>query len=64
MFDGVAQATVVVGEEVAEPLPALFLAVTTTSTASPASLGARVYELPVAPEILLQLAPEESQSCH
>jgi hypothetical protein len=56
--------TTPLGLELADPLPLAFVAVTTTSTVEPTSLAAPVYVAAVAPEMFVQFAPDESQSCH
>jgi hypothetical protein len=56
--------TVDVCVAVASPLPDMFESVTTTRMVSPMSLFASVYVSEVAPEMLVQLAPEVLQSSH
>ena len=51
-------------EEVEGVDPPLLLAVTTTRTVWPTSVPVRAWLLAVAPEMLVQLAPEVLQSCH
>jgi hypothetical protein len=53
-----------VGAEGALALPPLFVALTTTMSVCPTSALAAVYVVAVAPEMLLQFAPVESQRCH
>ena len=53
-----------VWEEVEGVDPPLLLAVTTTRTVWPTSVPVRAWLLAVAPEMLVQLAPEVLQSCH
>jgi hypothetical protein len=59
-----ASATMFVGAAVADALPPLLDAVTTTSTVWPPSPAPSVYLPLVAAEMFAQLAPEASQSCH
>jgi hypothetical protein len=59
-----AAATDAVAAELADDEPPAFVAVTTERIVLPTSLPASVYELPVAPEIPTQPAPELLQSSH
>jgi hypothetical protein len=66
VFDGAAGAacTTAVCADVAVADPAEFDAVTATRIVEPTSAETSVYAAAVAPEILTQFAPEESQRCH
>jgi hypothetical protein len=57
-------ATIEVGAESAELLPAEFDALTETTSAAPASFEPSVYVWLVAPEMSLQFEPLESQCRH
>jgi hypothetical protein len=62
-FDGATPVTVEVGAETAVALPALFVAVTATTSVAPTSAGVTAYVDEVAPEIGVH-APEPSHRRH
>src|SRR5690348_10431284 len=64
VLTGASGSTTAVGVEVPVPVPSTLVAVSNTTIVWPTSLGCSVYVVPVAPEIAVQEAPAESQSCH
>src|SRR5258707_247020 len=64
VLDGSSALITLVGSEVADVEPALFVAVTTRRVVEPIMLANSPSVVPVAPEISLQEPPDPSQSSH
>jgi hypothetical protein len=64
VLGGVAAVTDEVGEEVADPEPDAFEAVTVTRKACPWSVEVAIWLAVVAPATAVQAAPVASHSCH